>query len=173
MAHMLCSWKTCKPHHTSFNSQTKICVSFERGDIDVRPSHAKSILFFDFFRCITRLAHFFSHVGSVALRRVVVRFLHTYAYTFQFVFVCLMLLAHCWQLHNNPALRSLKSNRAQRTSIVSHVDFRLLPSTCVCGISVLSLSMTVLPFAARTCRIRCWRGPWLCCSRPLWASFAI
>ena len=38
-------------------------ISFERGDIDVRPSHAKSIRVFDFFRCITRLTHFFGNVG--------------------------------------------------------------------------------------------------------------
>ena len=42
----------------------EVCVSSERGDIDVRPSHAKQQLFFDFFRCITRLAHF---IGALVL----------------------------------------------------------------------------------------------------------
>ena len=44
----------------------KVVISFERGDIDVRPSHAKLILFFHFFRCITHLAHFF---GNLAIAR--------------------------------------------------------------------------------------------------------
>ena len=37
----------------------KVVISFERGDIDVRPSYNKSLLFFDFFRCIQRFAYFF------------------------------------------------------------------------------------------------------------------
>ena len=36
-------------------------ISFERGDIDVRPSHTKFILFFDFFECITHLTNFFGY----------------------------------------------------------------------------------------------------------------
>ena len=36
----------------------KVVIPFERGDFDVRPSNAKQQLFFDFFECITRLAHF-------------------------------------------------------------------------------------------------------------------
>ena len=43
------------------NFWKKIVFSFERGDIDVRPSHAKVILFFDFFECITHLTYFFGY----------------------------------------------------------------------------------------------------------------
>ena len=36
-------------------------ISCERGDIDVRPSRTKLILFFDFFECITDLINFFAY----------------------------------------------------------------------------------------------------------------
>ena len=36
-------------------------ISFERGDIDVRPSRTKLILFFNFFDCITDLINFFGY----------------------------------------------------------------------------------------------------------------
>ena len=39
--------------------QQKVCISLQRGDIDVRPSHTKSLLFFYFFECPTRFAYFF------------------------------------------------------------------------------------------------------------------
>ena len=41
------------------NFWKKVFISFERGDIDVRPSRTKSILFFHFFECIMHLINFF------------------------------------------------------------------------------------------------------------------
>ena len=36
----------------------KVVISFERGDIDVRPSHVKLILFLQILECIYDFAHF-------------------------------------------------------------------------------------------------------------------
>ena len=41
------------------NFSKKVAISFERGDIDVRTSHANPSLFFHFFTCITFWTPFF------------------------------------------------------------------------------------------------------------------
>ena len=41
-----------------YNFSKKVALSFERGDIDVRTSHAKASLFFTFSR-VSRLGHTF------------------------------------------------------------------------------------------------------------------
>ena len=37
----------------------QVCISLQRGDIDVSPSHMDFLHFFDFFECTTRFARFF------------------------------------------------------------------------------------------------------------------
>ena len=53
--------KTLQNASYILNFSKKMLISFERGDIDVRPSHTKLILFFDFFECITHLTNFFGY----------------------------------------------------------------------------------------------------------------